>query len=101
MSQTLLHKPPQAVTKLGTRCKYEFSSALMHGTDRGGEAQSIWGYHKITEDNHKMCTKFTLIKRLVRIPVSEIIILSGDKKEKKEMSGEIQSVCSVLFYTTK
>lgn len=36
--KTLLHKPPQAVTKLGTRCKNEYSSPLMHGTDRGGEA---------------------------------------------------------------
>jgi len=38
MSQTFTHKPPQAVTKLGMRCKYEYSSLLMHRTDRGREA---------------------------------------------------------------
>lgn len=30
-----------------------------------------------------MYTKFTLIKRLIWIPVSEIIILNGDKNKKK------------------
>lgn len=33
LSQTLIHKPAQAVTKLGMRRKYEYSSSLMHGTD--------------------------------------------------------------------
>lgn len=33
MSQTLIQKPPRAVTTLGMRCKYEYSSSLSHGTD--------------------------------------------------------------------
>lgn len=38
LSQTLIHKPPQAVTKLGMRWKHEDSSSVTHGTDGGREA---------------------------------------------------------------
>lgn len=47
MSQTLIHKPPQAVTKLGMRCKYEYSSSLTHTTDRARKGKSIWKLKKI------------------------------------------------------
>lgn len=78
MSQTLIHKPPQAVTKLGMRCKYEYSSSLTHTTESKKGEKYMETKKKY---NHKVFTNFTLIERLVWIPVSEIIILN--RKEKK------------------
>lgn len=56
MSQTLIYKTPQAVTKLGVRCKDEYSSSQMYGTEGTRKTWSIWGYKKMTEDNHKILT---------------------------------------------
>jgi len=42
MSQTLIYKTPQAVTKLGVRCKYEYSSSWMHGTEEQ-EKHKVYG----------------------------------------------------------
>lgn len=43
-----------------------------------------------TDSRQPQNTDFTLIKRLVWIPVSDIIILNGEeKKKKKQKSGKI------------